>query len=220
MKKMMLVAIGMMFAVAGFSQFSVGVQAIGNLGNASVKNIADVSFTKKMKLAPGGGVVLQYDISDRLSIRSGVNYLQQGVTLKAKLDPAANVKATAENKLHYLQVPVNVLYNFPVGNFKLYAGAGGYVNYGISGESKQTTILKTPEGDEEVSIEKLKAFKKESDGGAGLKKIDYGASALAGIKFNNGLFANVGYQLSLRNISEGDGKYKNRGLQLSVGYFF
>jgi len=47
-----------------------------------------------------------------------------------------------------------------------------------------------------------------------------GAGALAGIRLNNGVFANIGYQLSLTDISEGDGRYKNRGLQLSVGYFF
>jgi hypothetical protein len=53
----------------------------------------------------------------------------------------------------------------------------------------------------------------------GLKKFDYGASALAGVRFNNGLFANLGYQLSLADISEGEGKYKNQGFQVSVGFF-
>ena len=220
MKKMMLAAIAMMFTVAGFSQFSFGVQAIGNLSTATVKNVPDIGFTKKMRMLPGGGVVAQYDLSDKIAIRSGINYLQQGVTLKTTFDETVNLRARAENKLHYLQVPVNVLYNIPVGNFKVYAGAGGYVNYGISGESVQTTSMNMPDGHESVTVEKLKAFKKEDQGGAGLKKLDIGAGAIAGIQLNNGVFANVGYQLGLTNISEGDGKYKNRGLQLSVGYFF
>jgi len=107
-----------------------------------------------------------------------------------------------------------------VGSVKLYAGLGGFVNYGVGGTSTQTTRLTMPDGEENIIVEKLKAFKKEDDGGAGLKKFDVGASALAGVKFNNGLFANVGYQHSFTNISEGEGKYKNQGLQLSVGYFF
>lgn len=220
MKKMTLMAMAMFFAVAGFAQFSFGVQAIGNLGSASVKNAQDVSFAKTMKLLPGVGIVAQYDLSDKLAIRSGINYLQQGIVLKATLDPTVDLRVKAENKLHYLQVPVNVVYSIPVGNMKLYAGAGGYFGYGISGKSTQTTGYIMPDENEAVIVEKLDAFKKEDQGGAGLKKVDAGVGALAGIRLNNGVFANVGYQLGLTNISEGEGKYKNHGLQLSVGYFF
>ena len=126
----------------------------------------------------------------------------------------------AENTLHYLQLPVNVLYNIPVGKVTIFAGAGGFINYGIDGTTKQTTRQFMQDGSVDVTVEDLKAFKKENQGGAGLKKFDYGASALAGVKFNNGLFANLGYQLSLADISEGEGKYKNQGFQVSVGFLF
>ena len=220
MKKILLVAIGVTAGTAGFSQFKVGVQTIGNLSAASVKSEPGIEFTKTMKEMAGAGVVAQYNISDKLSLRSGLNYLQHGVILESKRTPTVNMQAKAENTLHYLQLPVNVLYNIPVGNVTLYAGAGGFINYGVSGTSTQTTKEFTPGGHETVTIEKLKAFKKEEQGGAGLKKFDYGASALAGVKLNNGIFANIGYQLSLADISEGEGKYKNQGLQVSVGYFF
>jgi|ADGO01.1.fsa_nt_gi hypothetical protein len=82
-------------------------------------------------------------------------------------------------------------------------------NYGISGKSKYTVTYTVPGGDDIVESEKVDAFKKEQDGGAGLKKTDYGISALAGIQFGK-LFANVGYQLSLANIAEAEvGEYKN-----------
>lgn len=218
MKKMMLVAIGLIIGMAGFSQFSIGVQAIGNLSTASIKNDQNIDFTKKSMILPGGGIVAQYDFSEKLSLRTGVNYLQHGIKLNATIDP--DVTAKAENKLHYLQLPVNVLYNFPVGNSKIYAGAGGFINYGISGESLQTVRERDNDGTITVTTEKLKAFKKEADNGAGLKKVDAGVGALAGIRLDNGIFANVGYQLSLTNSSDDNGKYKNRGLQLSVGCFF
>lgn len=173
-----------------------------------------------MNLLPGFGVVAQYELSDKLFIRSGINCLQHGVNLSAKLDPTVNLRVTAENRLNYLQVPVNVLYNVPFGNAKLYAGLGGYGSYGISGESKQTTRYILPDDDETVTIEKLKAFKKEEQGGAGFKKGDIGASALAGVKLSNGVFAHIGYQLSFANLSESEGTYKNRGVQLPAGYFF
>jgi hypothetical protein len=46
-------------------------------------------------------------------------------------------------------------------------------------------------------------------------------SLLAGVRLPGGVFANVGYQYGLSNISgDEDNVYKNRGLQLSIGYFF
>ena len=220
MKKMTLVAMALFFTMASFAQFSLGVQAIGNLGSANLKTAQDVGFSKTMKFLPGAGVVAQYDLSEKFAIRSGINYVQYAVDMQTTLDEESSLKVKAENRLHYLQVPVNVIYSIPVGNVKLYAGAGGYIGYGIGGHSTQTTSYIMPDENEMVIVEKLKAFKKEADGGAGLKKFDAGASALAGIKLNNGVFANVGYQLSLTNSAEGAGKYKNHGMQLSVGYFF
>lgn len=219
MKKMMLVAMVMFSAVAGFAQFKFGAQAIGNLSTASIKT-TDVQLSKSSRILPGAGVVAQYDVSDRLAVRTGINYLQYGVTAKGPVNPTVNPKVKVENTLHYLQLPVNVIYSIPVGNMKVYGGAGGYANYGISGSTKITTTLRMPDGKESVSIEKQKSFKKEEQDGAGLKKFDAGVSALAGVLLNEKIFANVGYQLGLTDISEGTGKYKNRGLQVSIGYFF
>lgn len=220
MKKFMLMAIAILVAMAGFAQVKFGVQVIGNLSTASLKSEPAVDFNKKSKLLPGLGIVAEYDVSDKLTIRSGINYLQHGLSVNTEIKQPLSIKAMAENKLHYLQVPVNILYNIPAGNKKFYVGAGGYAGYGVSGRSVQTTRLTTQEGNVNVSVERLNAFKKESQSGAGLKRFDAGASALAGVKFQNGVFANIAYQLGLTNISDGDGKYKNRGLQLSVGYLF
>lgn len=43
-----------------------------------------------------------------------VSFLQHGVTLQVKNE----IDAKVVNKLNYLQVPLNVLYNFPVRNTK------------------------------------------------------------------------------------------------------
>jgi hypothetical protein len=219
MKKITLSAIGLIAAMASFGQFKVGVQAISNLSSASV-SVPDVKFTKTMRELPGAGIVAQYDASEKLSIRSGINYLQHGVIVENVLEPSDDVQVKAQNTLHYLQLPVNVLYNIPVGKVTLFAGVGGFVNYGVGGTTKQTTREFMQDETVDVTVEELKAFKKEEEDGAGLKKFDFGASALAGVKLNNGIFANLGYQMSLANISEGEGKYKNQGLQLTVGYLF
>lgn len=221
MKKFILSATAIIFSAASFAQFSFGIQGTGNLGSASIKTTDGPDFRKTMKALPGAGVVVQYAINEHLAIRSGVNYLQNGVTLKTTIDETVATKVVVENKLNYIQVPLNVLYTVPFSRVQFFAGTGGYISYGISGKSKATFRYTMPDGHVAVETEETKAFKKENDGGAGLKKTDFGVGALAGIRLGSGLFANVGYQLSLANISGSDGvKYKNRGLQLTVGYFF
>ena len=222
MKKIVLAISGMVISLAGFSQFSVGLQGTGSLANAQIKNAEDFDYKKKMRAMPGAGVVVQYAFNENFALRSGLNYQQNGIKLTATASQEAiemNIKL--ENTLHYVQIPVNALFTLPVGSFKFYAGAGGYVNYGISGNTKSTVTYTLSPDEKETIREKAKAFKKEEDGGANLKRTDFGASALAGIQLPGGLFANVGYQLGLSNMSNGDeGKYRNRSLQLSIGYFF
>jgi Outer membrane protein beta-barrel domain len=221
MKKILLSATAIFLSAACFAQFSFGLQGTGNLGSASVKFADGPSFTKTMKAMPGAGVVVQYAFNEHLALRSGVNYLQNGVTLKTTLDDAAPLKLVVENNLNYLQVPVNVLYTVPFSRLQFFAGGGGYVSYGISGKSKAKLSFTMPDGEENITVEEVDAFKKEDDGGAGLKRTDFGVGLLAGVRLGNGLFANAGYQLSLVNIADGEGgKYKNRGLQLTIGYFF
>lgn len=220
MKKVILIAALIFISAATFAQLSVGVQAIGNLSDATVKNPVDFDFKRTMKLAPGGGIVAQYDLSSHFIIRSGVNYLQHAVELEADLsDDDGDLKVKAENRLHYVQVPLTVMYGFPVGQSRIYAGAGGYFNYGFSGKSKGT-VSYVDDDDELISItEDMEAFKKEEEGGANLKRAEFGVTAIAGIELKNGLFINAGYQLGLTNSDRTeDSKYKNRGLQLTVGY--
>jgi hypothetical protein len=92
-----------------------------------------------MKELGGAGIVAEFEASEKLSLRTGINYLQHGVIVESVQDPAMDFQVKAENTLHYLQLPVNVLYNIPVGKVTIFAGAGGFINYGIDGTTKQTT---------------------------------------------------------------------------------
>ncbi|HEY6506047.1 MAG TPA: porin family protein [Chitinophagaceae bacterium] len=222
MKKIFLLTTGIVLSIAGFSQLSFGIHGTGNLADANIKYENDFSLNKKMKAMPGAGIDVQYAFSEHVAVRSGVNYIQNGVELKTTLDETVNLQVKINNNLNYIQVPLNVLYTVPVSRVQLYAGGGGFVSYGVSGKTKSRLSYTMPDGHEAVVVEEMDAFKKEEDGGAGLKRLDYGVGALAGVRLSNGFFGNIGYQLSLADIdkSEGGGKYKNRGLQLTIGYFF
>ncbi|MEI9943069.1 MAG: porin family protein [Chitinophagaceae bacterium] len=188
MKRIILLGTGFMMSIATFAQFSFGVQGTGNLTDAKIKKEDAFAFKKKMKAMPGAGVVVQYQINENLAIRSGGNYQQNGITLKATLNDENNMKVELKNSLNYVQVPVHVLYVKPAFGTRFYAGVGGYVNYGVSGKVKGKFSYSTPEQGHVDFTEEVKAFKKEEDGGAGFKRADFGISAIAGVELLNGLF--------------------------------
>lgn len=223
MKRMLLMAGGLLIAAASFSQVSLGVHATGNLATAKVDFPDGPDFSKKAVFGPGAGVVAQFAVNDQFALRSGLTYLQHGVKLKSSFvqDGIGDVEYEAKNKLNYLQVPVYALYTKKLTAIEIFAGAGPYANVGISGKSKLTYSYLDENGEKVSESEESDAFKKEEDGGSGLKRFDWGAGAIAGIRLPNGMFANIGYQYSFGNTSDGDNsKYHNQGLQLTVGYFF
>lgn len=218
MKKIILIAGGIILSAASFAQLRLGVQVTSNLASANVKSKYDIDFNKSLASLPGVSVVVQYDLGRHLSLRSGVTYLKQGVKLKHAEDEFGSTTTTT--RLNYLQVPVHVIYNVNVGGTRLYAGLGGYGAYGISGEVKNTLWFYTDDGGYDFT-EKLKAFKKSEEDGGNFQRKDYGLSALAGVQLRNGLFIQAGYQQGLTNISrDKEDRYRNKGAQLSIGYFF
>lgn len=226
MKKVLALMMGIAVTTGAFSQLSVGFQGIGNASTADVKFNGESSITKKRRAMPGAGLVLEYAIHEKLAIRSGINYLQNGITVNT-VGPDPNngdlgeIKIEAKTKLDYLQVPLNVLYTTPARHTQFFTGAGPFFNFGLSGKTKLTGTYTLPGGSTETVKDDKDAFKKESEGGAGLKRFDMGIGAIAGVKFAAGIFVNIGYQLSLLDIDANkESNYKNRGLQLTIGYLF
>jgi hypothetical protein len=208
------------------AQLSLGLQASGNLSGASVKFETATSISKKMRVLPGAAFVANYHFSEQLAIRTGIHYLQNGVTVNTTgIDPEngdlGEIQLKAVSNLNYLQLPLNVLYFIPAGNTKFYAGAGGFASYGISGTTKLSGTYTLPDGSHETVTEQQDAYKKETDGGAGLKRFDWGAGFTAGAQFGTRWFVQAGYQLSLADIDPSkESVYKNRSAQLCIGYFF
>lgn len=221
MKKVSLLVIAMAVAFGSFAQLSVGIHGTANMASANAKWLGDLDFKKTMRAMPGAGIDVQYSLGKNFALRTGANYVQNGVTLTTTVVETSTIHIKVQNNLHYVQLPLSLLYTVPVMRTQFFAGGGGYISYGISGKTKARLTYENPDG-HEVIIEEVDAFKKEEDGGSALKRTDYGVAALAGIRRANGLFVQAGYQLSLANIdgSEEKGTYKNRGLQLTIGFFF
>lgn len=213
MKKLISFSLAAVISTASYAQLSVGVQGIGNLSSAKFELADVVNPTRSMRAMPGGGVVLQAGLGS-VAIRTGVNFLQSGVKLKGTVPGGDNFEAAT--RINYVQLPVNLLYVAKAGGLQLYFGGGGYFNYAVSGQS---VISGQVNGQPMKVTDDL--FKSDDPDDVAFKRTDYGLSVLAGVRLPGGLFANVGYQYGLNNIGgDEDNVYKNRGLQLSIGYFF
>ena len=224
MKKVVTLVVGVVTTFTAFSQISIGVQGTGNLSDASIETSDLVSPTKKMRMLPGAGIVADIKMSPALTLRTGVNYLQNGITLKASISgmPGEINEIVTEGKLNmnYLQVPVNLLFTTK-GRYQFFVGGGPYFSYALNGKSKSETTIKFSDGTVVTDKEETNVFDKDDDGETYWKRSDYGVGAIAGIKLSGGLYVNLGYQLSFANLSKADDeKYKNRGAQLTIGYFF
>lgn len=126
------------------------------------------------------------------------------------------------DKLTYLQIPVDVLYHIPVRFGSVFIGGGPYVGLGLSG-SYDIVGNNTLNG---ISTSTSHLSGKDTFGGNGTSALfqnpDFGAHALAGIIFKNRVLFSAGYCYGIANVSHsnGESKYTNRSIQLSIGYSF
>lgn len=218
MKKVFLLAAATVLATVSFSQVRFGAQVIGNAGSASVKSEDLSNFKKPMQIGYGAGVVAEVPLQNNFCVRSSLNFLQKKSSVEFTTTEVAGKTSTIKSTLNYLELPVNLVYKIPMNGMSVYFGAGPSFGYGISGKMKYQGYLAT-EGVVVPVNETTDAFKKEDNGGAGLKRFDLSANVNAGLQLDNGVYVNAGYLAGLSNLGDaGDGKYKNRGILLTVGF--
>jgi hypothetical protein len=215
MKKMYLVLAALFTATVSFSQVSIGGQVIGSASSLSFNSSEIQDAKKPLQAAFGAGIVADVPFAGNLSLRPSLNFLQKKNSIEFGTSGETNKMKTS---LNYLELPVNLVYTIPMKAVSIFFGAGPSISYGISGKMKYKGFIADEDGEPVAVDEAVDAFKQEAKGGAGLSRIDFSANAIAGVKFTNGLFVNAGYLGSLRNLAEGEGKYKHYGFQLTLGY--
>jgi len=146
-----------------------------------------------------------------------------------------SVGGTEQFSLHYLSLPVNLLFFAPLKKIKIYFGAGGYIAYGIMGRYTANFAYSTFPNVKDSIAEIV--FNTNSDKYKGAayhaNTFDWGLTASAGIEFRNGLFVNFSYSNGLRDVlidrygfeDINTGKYspilpnRNRAVCVGIGYF-
>ncbi len=204
MKKLVIIFLGVVFALQVNAQLTFGPRAGLNLAS-----IGGDYEDAKMKIGFQVGGAANYEISDMFSLQPGLLLSMKGVNDDVE-------EGESSTSLGYLEIPVNGVLNF--SGFQIFAGP--YVGLGLFGKSKYEY--------EDISVDTDVQFVSDSkdvdEDKFGLKRLDFGINAGLGYKMG-ALQIQAGYGLGLANmIPPYDGEdpedtYTNSVIQLTVTYF-
>lgn len=227
MKKLLMVS-AMIVVALNLNAQAVGIQAGVIAANASAKDGTEKASTKDL-ISWKAGVVFDWHLSDNLNFMPNVNLLVKGA--KSESSSSGNTGGitfsntqTGKEKLTYLEVPLNFVYN--AGGKKgagLFVGLGPSVSIGLSGTGSVTTTT-TVNGTSQTQVEenkvKFDGKANANDNDDHLKAFELGGNFLIGYKFKNGLFVNANYNQSFTNIAvEQNQSFKNMYIGLNLGFF-
>ncbi|MCZ4244494.1 porin family protein [Pedobacter punctiformis] len=172
------------------------------------------SFDPKTSYYVGG--TADFQISDMFSIQPGLTFTNKGTKISGdnfefnQEDVAIESASSATLNFMYIEVPVNAVARFNVGNAgKVFIGAGPYFAYAVSANAKAGGVK-----------EDIKFGASES----GFKRTDLGLNFMAGYELNNGFNIHAGYGLGLSSILDQevseDVAFKNKVFSVGLGYSF
>lgn len=176
-----------------------------------IKNKANTSFYV-------GGTV-DIPVGGMFSIQPGLTFLGKGDKQEASVaGDGDSFSFKGSTRLMYIELPVNAVVSFAVGEGKVFVGAGPYYGMAISGKSKVETKMTIDGVTESEEISADADFGKDGD----TKRGDFGLNFLAGYQLGSGVNIHAGYGLGLSNISKnsGDFKVKNNVFSVGVGFSF
>lgn len=174
------------------------------LHNIDVGVFADINYGSSLTFQPGIAYVL----------KGGIGYSTEMPT------PTSIAEMANDIKLNYLEIPLNLLYNFQLKPGKIFVGAGPYMGIALSGKSNNDTYIYGIDGTEQTHSRTKQSINFGS-GQDDLKRFDYGINTMAGFRFNNKLEIGAAIGFGLANMSNiSILKLHNHTESISVGYFF
>ncbi len=207
---------------------SFGVKAGPNVTWLSREMRMDYrKLSNKAMLAAGATVYTNINFN-KFTLQPGIAYIiKGGKTTQTLVNDDILEDAYGRMNLHYLQVPVNIIYHFNSNTHSWFAGAGAYAARGIKVNFSPSTVEGYPlYGTQKQNLESYykRMIKFGSQSSDTFKAFDCGINFLSGRRFKNGLTFNVEYHLGLNNIENTSyspyNNTRNRTLNVSLGYEF
>lgn len=225
MKRLFLTFTTLFFLVAistvSFAQVQVGFRGGVNVGSVSMPNGLDLSSVVKPSAGPTGAIFLDIPLSDRVSLRPELAYVQKGFLVRDgfnfnvggfNLPLGARIAYQSQD----IEVPLLLKVNLTDGPVQPYLLAGPAVSYAADGRirTRATGLFTTQPLDVDLNY------------GGLLNRWDFSGVAGAGLALNVGagkLFGEVRYEYGFTRqvqVPVFNVNVRNRGVTVSVGYSF
>jgi hypothetical protein len=226
MKKVLLSISFLLITTLNYSQNSkikFGVQGGLNYSNFWGYEIPidfNAVYSESPAFAYLGGLNLEYQIQDRLSLKLELNYERKSQKGDNFIEVRQNFESlpqaynfTTKKNYDYLVLPILLKYNFSDQN-SFYVNGGPFIGYLL--KSNLTNDLQNIDGLNNDPVE-TKNLNKKTDFG-----LSIGVGKTFEINERNAIFIEIRENLGLTNTSKeqvwGDGQVKTNSLNLIVGY--
>ncbi|PSK93324.1 porin family protein [Taibaiella chishuiensis] len=211
MKKTFLVtSMASLLALGANAQQVTFAPEIGlNIFNQTRK-AGNLELNSDSKIGFKAGGVVNIPVVAGFYIQPGIFYSTKG--FKSTTD-AGILKTETTVNIGYVEIPVNALYRFDLGNAGgLFVSAGPYAALATNGKVKNTI---TTLGIETKTSDNVK-FGSDADE---TKRFDYGLNAGLGYETPWGVYLRAQYGFGFANLSNNNNAtVKNKGFQLSLGF--
>jgi hypothetical protein len=169
-------------------------------------------------------LLLNIPVWGNLHLQPVVRYNTKGARFEQPAAMPADVYLPSANeiRMHYLELPLNVVYKIPLSIGKLAIGAGPYAAYCLGGKSDVAiryngAIVQRSQQNIQFSGRTNNIIATNSQ----LRRWDAGANFTLGLEFNNLLIVGANYSLGLTDLDKsGSSSLKNSYLGLSLGILF
>lgn len=188
-----------------------------NFQNLNGKDISGDKLENGLIMGFHAGLNIQLPLAPRFYFQPGLLYSTKGANNTSGL-------FSKTTKLYYIELPLNLVYKWKLGNGNFMLGFGPYVAYGIGG--------KITNGGGDITLDTKVKFQNVVELTDPIlttyyKGLDAGGNIFAGYESSGGLFFQLDTQFGMLNInpenkwiSDDKSIIKNTGFGLSVGYHF
>ena len=180
-----------------------------NLSEFRVKYEGEVLHGGNAKLNPGfnAGATLDVPIKSLFSLETGILLNSKGNKISSGDELGANKELQRENLL-YLDAPVLCKITVPIKKIRIFAMAGPYLGYALSGKQKAEVTINSVHNEWEANI----------PWGDRYDRFDYGAKTGIGLRYKKYQIG-ASYEFGFKEIYKASElARKNRVLELYVSY--
>ncbi len=202
-----------------YAQFSAGIHSGLAFSNIEMKgNLGTLQNATDALVSPQVGAFAQYEWSPGIALRSGIQYVQRGLTIHERthlnvFDIPIPVGISTDLRIKYLEIPLEVVYRRNFGHFAPYVTAGAGVAQALDArlQPRVTALLDFNLPDVNINLEDFNSTTVFGKAGMGISYQTAGGS----------LFIEGTYRHDFETLKPNflvDLDLKNKGFSVGIGY--